>query len=284
MTVEPQSQHFLAAWASEEDIPAGRRKNLDDISVAFAIAVATDLLYVLSGRQFRSGRSLVRPTPIDSAYGSQSYLYPFSSMSGYGSSWGFASGWAWSALGLGWEQGQDLSECVLQGPVQEIEWVTVDGAVLDPSCYTLYEKRRLVRNVDATGQTSGAWPYSQKLQLSLSQPGTFGISYRWGKDPPAGGKAAAIELAIEVAQALSGEGTTRLPARVLSVATAGVNVAVGDALSFVRASLTGIPLVDMFLMAYNPNGALRRRAVFLGPNSRQGRSMDSWPAGVPGPP
>jgi len=284
MTVEPQSQHFLAAWCSEEEIPAGRRKNLDDISVAFAISVATDLLYVLSGRQFRSGRSLVRPTQIDSAYGQQSYLYPYSSMSGYGSAWGFSSGWAFSAMGMGWwAGGQDLSECVLQGPVQEIEWVIVDGTVLDPSDYTLYEKRRLVRNVDATGQTTGSWPWLQPLTLPLTEPGTWGISYRWGKDPPPAGKAAAIELAIEVARSLSGDDNARLPARVISVATQGVSTAVGDALSFVKESLSGIPLVDLFLQAQNP-AKLRRRTVMLGPNSILKREMDSWPAGVPGPP
>ena len=278
MTAEPQSQHFIAAWCSEEDIPQGRRKNLDDISVAFAISVATDLLYVLSGRQFRNGRSLIRPTPIDSAYGNQSYLYPYSSMSGYGAAWGFAAGWAWTALGMGWWQGgQDLSEVVLQGPVTRINEVMVDGAALDPSDYTLYDGRRLVRNVDATGQTTGAWPWNQQLQLPLTEPGTWSIDYEWGKPPPQAGKAACIELALEVARSLSGDDTARLPARVLSISTQGVNTAVGDALSYVRESLTGIPIVDLFLMSYNRAG-LRRRTVFLGPNSQQGRELQEFPA------
>ena len=277
MSAEPQSQHWVQPWCEEDDIPAGRREGVEDVTLAFAIAVATDLLYTLSGRQFRSGRSLIRPTPIDSAYGNQSYLYPYSSMSGYGAAWGFAAGWAWTAMGMGWWQGgQDLSEVVLQGPVQEIVQVWVDGDVLSPDNYTLYDGRRLVRNVDTTGQTTGAWPWNQQLQLPLTEPGTWAIDYKWGKPPPASGKAACIELAIEVARSLSGDDTTRLPARVLSVSTQGVATAVGDALTYIRESLTGIPIVDLFLQAHNKAG-LRRRTIMIGPNSQQGREMQTWP-------
>jgi hypothetical protein len=274
-TPEPASQHFLAAWCEESDIPQGRRENIDDVPLAFAIAVATDLLYVGSGRQFRSGRSIIRPTSISSSYASQSYLYPYSSMSGYGAAWGFAAGWSWTALGMGWWQGgQDLSEVVLQGPVRNVNQVIVDGVVLQPTDYTLYDGRRLVRNVDASGQTTGAWPWNQQLQLPLTESGTWAIDYNWGKVPPPSGKAACIELAIEVARALSGADDTRLPARVLSVSTQGVSVAVGDPLTFIREGLMGIPICDLFLSQYN-RGGLRRRSIILSPNSQQGREQSS---------
>ena len=274
---EPQSQHYLAPWCEEADIPQRRRQHLDDVSLAFSISIATDLLFTLSGRQFRSGRSVVRPTEIGSAYGQQSYLYPYSSMSGYGAAWGFAAGWSWTAMGMGWWQGgQDLSEVVLQGPVRRINMVIVDGTVLQPTDYTVYDGRRLVRNVDASGQTGGAWPWKQQLQLPLTESGTWAIDYDWGKPPPDAGKAACIELAVEIARSLSGDDTARLPARVLSVATQGVNTAVGDALSFVQQSLSGIPIVDLFLKAYNKAG-LRRRSIMLAPNSQQGREMSTNP-------
>jgi hypothetical protein len=276
---EPQTQHFVAAWCEESDIPAGRRSSSTDVTLAFAIAAATDLLYVLSGRQFRSGRSIIRPTPISSSYGQQSYLYPYSSMSGYGAAWGFAAGWSWTALGMGWWQGgQDLSEVVLQGPVRRINTILVDGSPLGPTDYTLYDGRRLIRNVDASGQQTGAWPWNQQLQLPLTEPGTWSIDYDWGKPPPDAGKAACVELSIEVARALSGDDQARLPSRVLSVATEGLTVAVGDALTFIREDLTGLPIVDLFLRVYN-KGNLRRRTVFLGPNSQLGREMASYPPG-----
>jgi hypothetical protein len=153
----------------------------------------------------------------------------------------------------------------------------VDGDVLDPSQYTLYDRRRLIRNVDATGTTTGAWPWNQQLQLPLTEPGTWSIDYEWGKPPPPGGKAACIELTIEVARSLSGAQDSRLPARVISVASEGINMAVGDALSYIVQDLSGIPIVDLFLQAYN-KAKLRRRTVFLGPNSQQGREMQTFPA------
>lgn len=273
------SQAFLAPWCSEADIPESMKTGLADVDLAFMIAAATDCLYVLSGRQYRSGRSIVRPTSIQGGYGNQSYLYPYSSMSGYGSAWGFAAGWAWSAIGMGWWQnGQDLSEVVLQGPVTKINSVMVDGVELGPwepglpanPNYTLYDKRRLVRMVDLTGATSGAWPWSQQITMPITMPGTFQLDYDWGQPPPPMGRLACVELAVDLARTLSGAGG-RLPARVQSVVTQGVSTAVGDALEFLKESFTGLPVVDMFLQQANP-AKRRRRSVFLSANSVQGRA------------
>ena len=184
MSAEPQSQHWVAPWCEEDDIPGGRRVGVEDVTLAFAIGVATDLLYVLSGRQFRTGRSLIRPTPIDSAYGNQSYLYPYSSMSGYGAAWGFAAGWAWTAMGMGWWQGgQDLSEVVLQGPVLQINEVIVDGASLDPSNYTLYDRRRLVRNVDTTGRDHRRMAVEPATATATHRAGHVGYRLQLGQEP-----------------------------------------------------------------------------------------------------
>jgi hypothetical protein len=267
--VVPVSEHFLAPWCTEDDIPASRAARAPDVSMPEVIDAATALLYVLSGRQFHSGRSVVRPTSILSGYSYQSYLYPYSSMSGYGSAWGFASGWAWTAIGMGWWQsGEDSSELVLQAPVQKINSVMVDGLVLDPSQYTLYDRRRLVRNIDASGQTSGAWPWQQNLSLPITSPGTWVVDYEWGQVPPSPCKFACIELASEMAAVLSDADTGKLGlgARVLSVATQGVTMAVGDALTFLRESFTALPMVDLMLVAYNP-GKLRRRTAFAAPNT-----------------
>ncbi len=275
-------QHWIAPWCVEEDIPAGRVESVKDVDLAFMIAAATDLLYVLSGRQYRTGRSVIRPTQINSAYANQSYLYPYSSMSGYGEAWGFAGGWAWSQLGMGWWQnGQDLSELVLQGPVRRINAVMLNGTNLGPWAprgpgnpnYTLYNRRRLVLNI-GNGASGVAWPWNQSLQLPLSESGTSGVDYEWGKAPPPEGKMAAIELAINLGLSLSGDDDTKLPARVLSVATQGISVAVGDPLTYIREDLTGLPICDLFLNAVNPN-RLRRRSTFMGPNSILGQEMPS---------
>lgn len=278
-------QHWIAPWCLEDDIPPKRIEGIRDVDVARSIAGATNLLYVLSGRQFRTGRSVVRPCAPSSSYGTQSYLYPYSSMSGYGAAWGFAAGWSWTAVGMGWWQnGQDLSELLLQGPVRKINSVIVDGENLGgwppPNRnFTLYDGRRLVRNAvqQAGGAASNAWPWNQQLQLDLTNPGTFAIDYEWGKPPPPEGVVACIELAIAVANALSGDEDAKLPSRVLSVTTQGVSVAVGDPLTYIREDLTGLPLVDMFLNAVNP-AKLRRRSLFLGPNSVIGRGQPNAPS------
>ena len=278
------SATWLSPWCTEEDIPPKRIAGINDVSLQAMIGAASNLLYELSGRQFRQGRSVVRPTSIQSGYGNQSYLYPYSSMSGYGAAWGFAAGWSWTAVGMGWWQnGQDLAEVVLSAPVQRINNVMVNGSSLggwfpggppNPN-FTLYDKRRLVRNVDTTGMTSGAWPWNQQLQLPLTEAGTWMIDYNWGKPPPPIGNLAAVELTIQLALALTGK-ETALPARVLSIATQGVSVAVGDSLEYLRERLLGLPVCDAFIMAVNPQRA-RRKATFLAPNSLQGRQQESFP-------
>jgi hypothetical protein len=276
-TSEGTDEHYVAPWCTEDELPAARLAEVDDVQRAFAIACATDLLYVLSGRQFRRGRSVVRPVSIQGAYAYQSFLYPYSSMSGYGDAWGFAAGWSWSAIGMGWWQnGQDTSEVLLQGPVLRINNVLVNGKSLggwppsNPN-FTLYDRRRLVITIGTTGANVGGWPWNQQLGLPVTSPGTWQIDYEWGRNPPAAGKMAAILLATDIALALSGNNES-IPPRVISMAQQGLNVQVGDALNYIREELTGLPYVDMFLKSYNPAG-LRRRSVFLGPNSVQGREV-----------
>lgn len=271
---QPQgAKVYVAAWIEEEHIPASRLLGVT-VPIGFAIACATNLLYVLSGRQFRWGRSVVRPSALNSGWQFQNQLYPYSSMSGYGSAWGFAAGWAWTGIGMGWwQQGQDSSECLLQGPVRRINQVMVDGAVLDPSQYAVYDERSLVRLLDPQGQSSGAWPWEQNLMLPLTEGGTWMVDYEWGTAAPPDGQMACLELAVELAHAMSGNDKTRFNPRVLSIATEGVSVQTGDAMTYIVKSLTGLPLCDLFLQAHNPDGRRRRRSLFLAPNSTMDRQM-----------
>ena len=78
-------------------------------------------------------------------------------------------------------------------------------------------------------------------------------------------------MAIELGLAFTGANDCRLPARVLSIATEGVSVAVGDAMTYVLQQLTGLPICDMFLKSKNPQRA-QRRSVFASPNTIQNRT------------
>jgi len=268
--VIPASTHTLHPYCSESDLPAERIKRITDVPLGWLIAAATDLLYVLTQRKYRSGRSVVRPTARFPANQGWWYNYPWSSMSGYGSGWGYAAGWAWSSVGLGFWQGQssDLSTVVLQAPVLAIHEVLLNGQPLAPTDYTLYNRRDLVLTIatESGEGTGNAWPWEQVLAIPATQPGTAQIDYSWGIDPPEIGRMACAELAIQLGLAFTGANDCRLPTRVLTVATEGVSVAVGDALTYIREKLTGLPICDMWIQAENPQKA-QRRSMFAGPNT-----------------
>lgn len=273
----PATTTTLTPYCTRADIPAKRLLDsngapISDVSIDFAISAATELLYYLSGRRFRAGRSVVRPSQIARSFWAQPFLYPYNAMAGFGTAWGFGAGWAWANIGLGWWAGQDQTEVQLQGPVTTIHSVIVDGITLDPSQYILYDRRRLVRVFDPATGTSGVWPWSQNLATPITEPNTFQIDYEWGVTPGPAGVLACAELAVDLAKAHSGQDGHRLPARVLSIATQGTNTAVGDALEFLKEDLTGIPAVDMWLRAVNPHKR-RRRAAIMAPNTISGRSV-----------
>lgn len=264
--VVPASIHSVAPWASESDIPEGRITDsngnaIADIQLGWMIAAATDLLYVLSGRKWRQGHSVVRPCALNRSYVVGSMVYPFNSISGYGYGWGFAAGWQWSLLGLGFSQGADASEITLQGPITSIEQILLNGSPLNPATdYTVYDRRRVVLSAGLS------WPWEQDPQQPPTAQGTASITYDWGSSPPEIGRLACVELAIELALSFSGQDKCRLPSRVVSVASQGVTETLGDALQYILQDLTALPICDMFLQSSNPQKA-RRRSVFWGPNT-----------------
>jgi len=272
--VPPASTHYIPPYCLPGDIPSGLITDstgalIADANLALAICAATEILFDKSGRKYRSGRSIVRPTPIYNTFGAQTFLYPYSSMAGYGSAWGFGENWSWSSVGMGWWQaGTDLAEIRLQAPVTKINSVIVDGAALTAGIdYSLYDRRRLVRNIDTSGTNGGAWPWNQTLQLPITEPGTWQIDYEWGRPITAAGKAACIELASEYLRAMSGQDPSKVPqARTTSVSTQGVTVNVADTLDYLKELMTGLPLCDLFLSTVNP-AAKRRRSAFWAPNT-----------------
>jgi hypothetical protein len=269
--VIPASTHFIAPYCSEADLPTDRLEDssgnpIADVQLGWMIAAATDLLYVLSGRQYRAGHTVCRPCAVARAFTLGSAVYPYNSLSGFGYGWGFSGGWQWSLLGLGFSQGTDSTEVVLQGPITNIESVLLDGAALGPGDYTVFDRTRMVL------RSGLAWPWQQDPQMDPSQVGTAEIVYDWGQSPPEMGRLACAELAIELALSFSGQDSCRLPSRVLSIATQGVNVAVGDALTYLLTDLTGCPTVDLFLRAVNPSRR-RRPTAFIGPSSVRGRTI-----------
>lgn len=244
---------------------------LDDVA-----SMASSVMYELSGRQFPGiCERLVRPCA--NACGC----------------WGdISSGggpWVWSSFygGVSWgwwnDQGgscgcDPLSEVKLAGyPIRNVLEVKIDGVAL-PEVDTngdrnwrLDRNRRLVR-MDSPVDGRRFWPGCQNLSLDDTEMGTFSVSYRWGMEPPALGKAAAAIFAREIYKAISGDSTCKLPTKVTKVVRQGVTY---DKMLTVAAMLrqgsSGIQAVDTFIATSNPTNARRRPAVWTPDTQRYAR-------------
>lgn len=161
-----------------------------------------------------------------------------------------------------------LSKIKLSGTVQGIAQVKIDGEIVAPSEYRVDQYRYLIRKND------GLWPACQDLSLDDDQQGTWSVSYWYGVQPPDLGIAAAKQLACEFYKACAGADCA-LPEGVTRIIRQGVTI---EKLAFSTFSIqqdrgskkpvwrTGLPLVDAFLSAYNPQG-LSRKPVFWAPSS-----------------
>ena len=226
-----------------------------------AAAQASALLYELSGRQFSGfcGPRTVRPS-CDSCWCGYQVL-----------SRGHVIG--------PWDYGYPLLLCdscliscapsriKLAGyPVRAISEVKIDGAVVPPSEYTIWNDRYLTRLDDQR------WPVAQDLTLADTEESTFAISYYYGTDPPALGVSAAAQLGCELYRACDVSSTDcALPAGTTRVTQQGIVI---EKIAFTSWAFrdaswrTGLPLVDAFLNASNPAG-IKRRPVFWSPGKRQ---------------
>lgn len=226
-----------------------------------AAEAASDLLFELSGRQFAGecGPRTVRPS-CDSCFCGYQVL-----------SRGYVIG--------PWDYGYPLMLCdscmiacapsrvKLAGyPVREIDEVLIDGDVVDPGEYTIWNGRYLTRLNDTR------WPVAQDLTLADTEDNTFAITYTYGADPPELGQMAAAQLGCQLYAACGSDGADcALPLGTVRVIQQGIVV---ERLAFTSWAFrggewrSGLPLVDAFLSAYNPSG-IKRRPTFWSPGKRQ---------------
>lgn len=231
-----------------------------------AEAVAAQLLWVLSGRQFGVCDTTVRPVPRTqpglAAYRRwERYLDP--GLAGWVSFCG--------CPGIGPDTGcgcHRLQQVALPGRVHRVVEVRVDGQVVDPAVYRVDNWRWLVR-VDG-----GRWPHRQDLAAGEGAPGSFAVTYERGSPVPVAGQWAAGQLACELAKACVGDKACRLPRRVASVVRQGVSTEFADPAQLARDGMTGIPEVDGWLAAVNPN-RLPRDAVVWSPDLPAARRRTS---------
>lgn len=225
-----------------------------------AAIVATDLLYVLSGRKFpglcsASLRPAARPRRWSlaswSALMTQNY-------GGFSESWGRCDGDG----GDGCYRAPTIDLGLF--PVRSIVAVRIDGVTIPANEYRLDESKLLVRTrptaTFSPTQRYG-WPTCQNLGLPDTEPNTFAVDLTFGADPPAMGKQAAAAMAVEFGKAWSNQ-TNRLPQRLTSITRQGVSMAVLDPMAFLDKGMTGIYEVDLFVKTYNPTASKVRPAVW----------------------
>jgi hypothetical protein len=254
----------VALFCADENVDTSDTTLLDE-----SVVVSSEILYEASGRQFPGlCTSTVRPNRTDPCRFSLQVL-----PSGYVVGWG-DWGWLWYTWDRYYYEGlnggcKPVSRVKLAGTVQDVIEVRIDGAVVDPLTYRLDEERWLVRTNDGLGIGDAVrmWPRCQLLDRDDDQPGTFSVTYEYGKVVPFAGELAARQMACEIFKSLVGAECS-LPTGVTRITRQGLTIE----RSFLQRDATGIwrtglSLVDLFLNSVNPQG-IRRRATFFAPNNK----------------
>lgn len=221
-------------WAAIEDVPQSWRARVnDDELFEQMLAVATDLLFQLSGRQYPGACSeSVRP------FSCRCLARPCSCAG--------------------------VEEIELPNfPVSDVTEVKIDGAVLDPDLYAVHDFRYLVRLPNPDG-TVPVWPRWQRLVRTSTEPDTFEVTYTWGLLPDNAGVHACKVLAYEMAKPAGDQGDEcRLPDRVRSLTRQGVSMEIeGIADAAFPSQRTGIREVDLWLDAVNPQKITQRATIW----------------------
>lgn len=233
-----------SAWATEQDVTnsgidlSGVNRDADVLEDA--IGVASDILFTLTGRRWSGGgctRTVAlepRPwTPPDTVMRRRRLVDVEAARLLLGHTRTVTPLW------------------LPDWPVTAItEVLDRDGAPVDGSLWQLRDGRRLDR-VDPDTHRRSKWPCQD-----------FTVTYTHGQPPPRAGVRAAITLAAELALAVCGAASCRLPERVTSITRQGVTLAVLDPMDIIKDGLTGLPDVDLWVVSVNPTKARRRPAVW----------------------
>lgn len=242
--VSPITGAKVALWCDPLVVAADRRLAQvilpDGVTILALCQATSERLWKRTGKRWMGLQSAtIRPHHLSEDCGS-----------GMPPTWGEMPGDGWWGRfypeGLGC--GCSVSELSLPGGnVVSVDEVRVDGVVLDPSEYQLYDNRRLVRVADPTSGTRLTFPCCQLLSVPLTEPGTWSYTYTFGQLPPMDGQLAAYAWTVERALRFDvSKGVT--PPQAKSVTGQGFNITLSD--PKLADGKTGIPEVDEFLDGY----------------------------------
>jgi len=142
------------------------------------------------------------------------------------------------------------------GPVVAVDEVRIGGVPVED--FTLLGTNRLVR------QPPERWPACQFLGSDVDDDDVLVVDYDWGIPVDAFGAAAIAAYACELLKACQGKDCA-LPERLTSVTRQGVSFVIEASQDWLDKGRTGVPLLDQWLTAVNPE-ALKRPASVRSPD------------------
>lgn len=260
-SISPLIGGKVAPWCSAADVAADKRlaqvELPDGITIGMIVQSVSERLYKMTGARWMGAQTaIVRPHRLNDGCRCD--------LSGMmAPSWGADTGGGWwnrvFPEGAGC-QCHATQVDLAGGNVISVDEVLVDGAVLAPAKYALYDNRRLVRLQDPTLGTAISFYCCQRLEVPTTEPGTWQVTYTFGQLPPVDGQIAAYAYAVERAIRFD---TARhgFPPQTRSVRAQDIDITIDDGQG-IAAGRVGIPEVDEFVEAWNPHSLLRRARVY----------------------
>lgn len=261
------------------DLPPSFNEEMADLGAT----LASSILYQLTGRRWNGlCEQTVRPSGRATGPGGPRWPITVTApWTGSGSTFDWRPGaWTWFE---GWGEcscdAELWSACSCSGrsmiplgafPIQSIVSVTLDGdTLIEGTDYRLVDKQLLER---APGEV---WPFCQDLFAEPTEPDTFEVVYLYGQVPDSGGDTIATIYGLEIARGLAGA-ECNLPSRVSSILRQGTTISFADPSTLAQNGLTGVPLVDTWIMAVN-GGQRPHRAASIASPDRLPRVEYRWP-------
>jgi len=170
-----------------------------------------------------------------------------------------------------------LSEIDIPGPVGYIESMVIDGVVQDlwNGDWRLDDGHLLVWQ----GEGDSPVPSTQDLNKPDTAVGTWAITYSQSYPVLADARIAVAYLAAEFAEACKPRGKCSLPRGVTSVVRNGVSFTIEAGLF--PGGLTGIEIVDAFILKWAPAGSPTKTATVFDPAKHKPRRTSGVPVRGP---
>lgn len=215
-----------------------------------ALAAASEYYWAKSGHQFGSCNVVIRPCRASCP---SAGAWPYWS----GASWpwmgpthgGWYVGWVCNRCGGDSCSCDVIDEVRLPVHAQSITDVVVDGMMLPSTAWRLRDDGGALWRVDG-----GLWPTCQDWSIPVSGAGAWSIRATFGWPVPTLGKLAVGELICEFTKAIQpAVGECKLPANIVRQVRGNSTFEFATAADLEKLDLTGLPLGDRFLDAYNPH-------------------------------